>query len=175
MCISLDDPNEHAALGDPVVNRIVEKLYGDDEEAATPDAGPVKQAAEVLRRHRLHASMNICSAGDWRATADAGSLIYQHAAHQADALAEAGLLADTALIRERDQALVAALAKAREEADFERRRWAKLGVEMSALETRLARVRSVLAEIGTGTERFTYVQEWWAVKDRLQAALGEDT
>lgn len=52
------------------------------------DAGDMRtQLAEVLGAHRLHASMNICTGCDWRATPNAGSLADQHEAHRADALA----------------------------------------------------------------------------------------
>jgi len=44
------------------------------------------------------------------------------------------------------------------------------GYEQGRAEVR-QRVRAVLVDIGTGVKSFTYVQEWWTVKDRLFAAL----
>ena len=41
----------------------------------------------VLAEHTLHASMNICTCGNWRATPGAGALHDQHRAHVAQALA----------------------------------------------------------------------------------------
>lgn len=49
-----------------------------------------ERVAEALRRHQLHASMNICTGCDWRATQGADSLVDQHEAHQADTLLAPG-------------------------------------------------------------------------------------
>jgi hypothetical protein len=57
----------------------------------TSDARGAESTAEVLRRHRLHGSMNICTGCDWRPAPNAGHLREQHEAHLAAALAEAGI------------------------------------------------------------------------------------
>lgn len=40
--------------------------------------------------------------------------------------------------------------------------------------TAVEAVQAVLDDVGVGADRFTYVQEWWAVRDRLRAALAQD-
>lgn len=55
---------------------------------ASQDRDRAREALrERLAEHRLHASLNICTCGDWRyIVADAGSLAEQHEAHRANAL-----------------------------------------------------------------------------------------
>jgi len=48
----------------------------------------VDRLAGVLGEHVLHASMNICTGCDWRATPNNGSLAEQHRAHVAQMQAE---------------------------------------------------------------------------------------
>lgn len=84
-------------MSDPTVDRIVKRLYGDDDSAAPePGTGTREVVLELLLRHRLHPSMNICAGCDWRATPDIGSLADQHAAHLADVLTRPEEVSDAA-------------------------------------------------------------------------------
>jgi hypothetical protein len=99
------------------------------------DPERVGELAEALAKHRLHASINICTGCKWRATVNAGSLTEQHEAHlAADVIAPlvAGWLAEA---EERGAAKVR----------FDRARHFEQGREAGAAEVR-ARVEAALNE-----------------------------